>query len=331
VTKISDAAGKVGFNCWNMTKRMAKFEESTAPPPTAEQVAAQLAAAPKLKANFDGATQATVATYVSTKAGCFPSFDWITLKDGNSAPASLKVSDAEWDAVMALIPVGSARKLEAADPFDAGIVIDAAVYSPTPVAAAVVPSATTAAPVATVAPKTIVTHADCVVPEVGNAIITGFVVPLTAWAAVALLFHNIGQGTNDGDVPVGCKGSTIMILVCCAFLTAAIVSFVLVSVLAILFKPMCESSNHDLTLIKLTGGITAMVACSSGLFYLSTKHHSTFVKGDKGGDRKYMVVAVEDGNKMTPLADHEHVHPGESRNVMSSLMSGTSSGKGSFK
>jgi len=319
ITKVSNPKGSSGGNCWNVTETMSTFQESTAPPPSAEQLAQLKASAPKLKASID-AKSAIVQTYVS-KDSCFPSFDWITLQAPNSQEATLKVKDSEWDELMKLIPVSASRKLLALSQsanLQAGLVVDHAAYSATPVDQVVaVGLTTTLAPATTLAPKRIVSHKDCVVPEVVNALLTGFLVPAATWAGVAVLFHRMGSPKSDGSMPAGCGKQTIMILVCCAFLTAAIASFVLVSVLAIVFKPMCESSHHDLTLIKLTSGITAMVASSAGLFYLSTKHHSTAM-GKK--ERKYMIVEhnPEDGS-VTALPAHHHVPEHTAREIMSSM------------
>merc|ERR1711920_1132391 len=104
----------------------------------------------------------------------------------------------------------------------------------------------------------------------------------------------------------------------CAVLVAAIVSFVFASLFAIMFKPMCESTNHDLTLIKLTSGVSAMIACCMGLFLLF-RNHSENVMGTRA--REYMMVEKSGDGQWRPIQASQIVDNDTALKTLQSLQS----------
>jgi len=104
------------FSCFNLTSSETTYEESTPAPPTAEEVEAQEAKLPRLNLNFaEDAKSASVLTFNSPNAtGCFAPFNQITLEDSAFSMISTKVSAAEMDELLLMLPDPEARRLEEA-------------------------------------------------------------------------------------------------------------------------------------------------------------------------------------------------------------------------
>jgi hypothetical protein len=156
-------------------------------------------------------------------------------------------------------------------------------------------SATTAAPV--VVKKVVTVHEkDCIVPEVLNAVLCGIIVPAAAW--VCIYFAGMQYKKQEGQKLQGDADHKMPILILIGVLVSAILSFVLATVLAIIFKPMCESQNHELTLIKLAAGVAAMVSCLLGLLYNS-------MGGEQGlgkAARQYMMATKDENGMWQPIS-----------------------------
>jgi hypothetical protein len=325
ITK-SNPKAITSWTCYKVIETVSVLQTQTAAPPTKAQLAQIQANAPKLKASVN-AKFATVQTYIS-KQRCFPNFDWITMQDAVGQPATLKVHQTEWNDLMKMVPSGTSRGLAVSKAsIDVKLLVDHAAYSQQPIlaqgfvaqgviapvsTAATSPPQTTAAPVAS---HTIVTHKDCVVPEVLNALLCSILVPISTWIVVYLV-HNRFLGKEDPLHGDGRQNSIILII--CAVLVAAIVSFVLASLFAIMFKPMCESTNHDLTLIKLTSGVSAMIACCMGLFFLS-RNHSENGMGTKA--REYMMVEKSGDGQWRPIQASQIVDNDTALKTLQSLQS----------
>jgi hypothetical protein len=244
-----------------------------------------------------GATTTTTEAPTTTKAAANTTKEAATTKAAattKEAPATTKAAATTTTKAAAttakvrrraLISTAVSRQL-ASQAIPAFITIDHAAWSAVPVGAAISsdisPGMTTTTippPVATAAPAPV---KECTVPEVLNAILTGVLVPTVTWGAVYAAQKTLGkQG-----------GSHLGLLISCAFLAAAVTGFLLVSLLGIIFKPMCASSDHSLVLIRLAGGIASMTGCSLALYLLPS--------GQVGGAaeyRQYQVIEVDPDGK----------------------------------
>jgi len=131
VTKVSDAAGKVGVNCWSLSAEAHSFGESTSPPPTEQAISAMEAMLPKLNVTF-AAAGANILTFASADK-CFQPFNWITLQDSFQQTVAVSVKTSEWASLLSLIPSGtSARKLAITDDLTATVYADRAAYGVAP-------------------------------------------------------------------------------------------------------------------------------------------------------------------------------------------------------
>jgi len=138
ITSVSHKSGQVGVSCWNLTAQARQFQESTAAPPSAVEVAAMEARLPKLNASVT-ASSAAIQTFVSPDK-CFMPFNWITLEDAANNPISVHVTLSEFKELQALIPSSGSRRLST-DKVTATVYADRALYGAVPVTVAPVAAA----------------------------------------------------------------------------------------------------------------------------------------------------------------------------------------------
>merc|ERR1719162_844709 len=100
----------VNWSCFSMSLKTVKYDKTTQPPP-AIQALTELTQNLHLREVFAGAPASMTTAkllQIQPQAGddsCFPAAWWFNIQDMNGVPASIPVDEAEWDQLMASLPL----------------------------------------------------------------------------------------------------------------------------------------------------------------------------------------------------------------------------------
>jgi len=237
---------------------------------------------------------------------CFPSAWWFTVQDDVGAPASISIPEADWVAMMGMVPEPKAEH-------------------------AGVRSATTIDRVLlkTCNPNAAGWGRECAMPAVVgvcdhvhmiNAIATGILVPVIGWAIVNFFHKSCGWGKPDPNVPEPgksfpiCTFGNIFGLCLVAVLSCAAVAAGVSAGISYGFGAVgCLHGEREMMVVGIATSVPAALAMIIGILYM---HHSKEKQSDMAtgasGVKAASKYGIAQGHKLmlVEVRDGDHVSQG---------------------